>query len=390
MKIIQILNHSLSNNNQNVDPRFYEDDWHVKVAKGIIKETNEYEIECWRPEKSLNKMYSRTGNDGIVYKLFPSKYLSKIEYSPLMLKELKELIEKSKVLLHFHGIFYPSTYYLLKNVPNNVPIIAQSHASSPTIIRALFNHNPLKYFEFVELLYQKKYFKKIDEFFCLSSEEVKEFSKYGNAIIQPMGINFDIFKPIKKETALNNLKLKKKNYVLYVGRIHKIKGLNFLIKGLKDILPKYNLDLLIVGEGPYKSELLSLINKLGIYDYVKFLGFIKNEELIYLYNIADVTISPSLWEAYPVVPMESLACKTPLITTDVGSVSEIMKHFKGGYKIIPKRNSDAITNAFYEMKSKNFDKSKIDREGAKKYHDWKTIINNTIRIYNKLEDKYYK
>ncbi|MGB9978581.1 hypothetical protein [Methanobacterium sp.] len=90
MKIIQILSHSLSPHNKTADPRFYEDDWHVKVSKKIKNVSNNYEIECWRPEKNLKKMYVRKGDDNIVYKIFPSNYLFKFEYSPLMLKELKK------------------------------------------------------------------------------------------------------------------------------------------------------------------------------------------------------------------------------------------------------------------------------------------------------------
>lgn len=389
MKVIQILNHSLSSINPNADPRFYEDDWHAKVAKSINKQTNEFDLECWRPEKNLKEIYKRTGTDGIVYKLFPSKYFHKIEYSSLMLQEIENEIEKSDVLLHFHGIFYPSTYYLLKNLPTHIPIIAQSHASSPTLIRSLFDNSPLRSFEFIEKLIQKKYFNKIDQFFCLSQEEVEEFSKYGNAVIQPMGIDFNRFKPLEKEFALKKLELENKDYILFVGRIDKIKGLNYLIEALKELVSTFDITLLIAGEGPYKSELKAIINDLEMNGHVKFLGFIENEKLIYLYNISSVTVYPSLWESYGVVPIESLACKTPIITTDVGATVEIVNHFHGGFQIIPARNSKAITDAFNKMKTENFDNKNIDRDSAKDYHDWNSIISKTIQCYHKLMNNYY-
>lgn len=389
MKIIQILSHSLSPHNKTADPRFYEDDWHVKVAKKIKNLSDKYELECWRPEKNLKKIYVRTDDDGIVYKIFPSKYFLKFEYSPLMLKELKKTMDKNEVLLHFHGIFYPNTYFLLRSIPNSIPVVAQSHASSPTLIRALFNKTPLMLLEPFESLMQKAYFKKVDQFFCLSEEEKKEFSKYGNAIIQPMGIDFNRFKPIKKKVALKQFELDNKNYILFVGRIDKVKGIDYLIRGFKDISSKNDVTLLIAGEGPYKHELKSLIENLEISNYIRFVGFVENEKLPYLYNIADATVSPSLWEAYPVVPMESLACKTPLITTNVGAISEITNHFKGGYKIVPMHESDTITNALMEVISGKIDKSDIDRENGKKYHDWSSIIKNTIAIYNKIYEEYY-
>ncbi len=389
MKIIQILPHSLSPHNKTADPRFYEDDWHVKVSKRIKKISNDYEIECWRPEKNLKKMYVRTGDDGIIYKIFPSRYLSKFEYSPLMLNELKKMMHNTEILLHFHGIFYPNTYHILRSIPDQIPVIAQSHASSPTLIRSLFNGTPLMLLEPFESLIQKTYFKKVDQFFCLNEEEKKEFSKYGNAIIQPMGIDFNKFKPIKKETALKAFGLEDKKYILYVGRLVEIKGINYLIRGVKDILSKYDITLLIAGEGPYKDELNNLIEDLGISDYVEFMGFVENEKLPYLYNIADTTIFPSVMEPYGVVPIESLACQTSLIATNVGAIPEITSHFRGGYQVVPVRDSKVITNALNEVISGKISKHDIDRENGKKYHDWDSIIKNTVAVYEKLYGEYY-
>lgn len=390
MKIIQILPHSLSPHNKTADPRFYEDDWHVKVSKKIKNISNNYEIECWRPEKNLKEMYVRTGDDDITYKIFPSKYFFKFEYSPLMLRELKKMMNNHKILLHFHGIIYPNTYFLLRSISNKIPVIAQSHDVSPTLIQALFDKTPLNILEPFESSIQKGCLKKVDQFFCLSEEEKNEFSKYGNAIIQPMGIDFNGFKPIKKETALKSFELENKKYILYVGRISEKKGINYLIRGFRDILFKYDVILIIVGEGPYKTELNSFIEKLGISNHVKFLGFVENKKLPYLYNVADVTLFPSLYDAYPVVPMESLACKTPIITTNVGAIPEITSHFRGGYKIVPMRDSDAIKNALNEVISRKIDKSDIDRENGKKYHDWDNIIKSTMAVYDKLYREYYE
>lgn len=184
--------------------------------------------------------------------------------------------------------------------------------------------------------------------------------------------------------------LEKKSYVLYVGRIDKIKGINYLIKGFKELLlTEKDINLLIAGEGPYKHKIEDLINKLGISDHVKFLGFVKNERLPYLYNAVDITLFPSLWEAYPMVPIESLACQTPLITTKVGAIPEITRHFKGGYKIIPMKNANAIKNAIDDVICGKINESQIDRENGKKYHNWDNIINNTLAVYDKLNEKYY-
>lgn len=113
----------------------------------------------------------------------------------------------------------------------------------------------------------------------------------------------------------------------------------------------------------------------------------ENKRLSYLHNTADATLSPSLWEAYPVVPIESLACKTPLITTNVGAIPEITGHFRGRFKIITMKNDDAMKNAIDDVISGKINENQIDRENGKNYHDWNNIIKNTISVYDKLNEE---
>lgn len=388
MKIIQILPHSFSKHEINLDPKFYEDDWHVKVAKRIMKMTDQYEIECWRPEKNFKETYRRKGKDRIKYVIFPSTYYHKFEYSFEMINELNRMIKrKEEILVHFHGIIYPNTYLILSFLRNKVPIIAQSHESSSSLIYQVFKDNPLKKLSYFEYLYQKSFFRYIDQIFCLSNEEEKKFSKLCNTKIQPMGIDFNKFKPINQENALKNVKINKKDYLLYVGRLEKLKGLKYLFEGFS-MSKNDKSALVIIGEGPYKNKLDTLARELGITEDITFLGHINNEYMPYYYNLAIATILPSLMESFGIAHIESLACKTPLITTEVGSVGEITKNFEGGFGIIPKKDSNSISNAIRDMEGK-IDKSKINLKKGKKYYDWQNIIKNTIRVYDRLFEEYY-
>ena len=390
MKIIQILHHSLTNYIDNIDPKFYENDWHVKVAKNIKKRTNKYDIECWRPEISFNKTYTRIGNDGIKYKIFPSKALNlfnqQFEYSSPLIKELKKEILKNEILIHLHGFYNLNSYSILKKIGEKCPIVAQSHGGKPAILIYKESSHRLKKLLLFEHLLQKITMPKIDYLFCLNPKEQEELLKYSNGKIQPMGVDFNKFKPIKKETCLKKTGLNEEHYILYVGRLTTQKGIESLINAFENIK---SYKLLMIGEGPNKNNLKLLADKLNISKNIKFLGQVSNDDLPYYYNIADITIFPSLGEAYPVVPIESLACKTPIITTNVGAINQITGHFRGGYGIVPKNNPDAIINAFNEFISGKIDKSFIDRENGSKYYDWNSIINSTLSIYNKLYEEYY-
>lgn len=395
MKIIQILHHSLSTINEKADPRFYEEDWHVKVGKRVKKLAGKYDIECWRPEKNLETPYVREGDDGITYRIFPSKYLLKFEYSPSMLKKLQEVLNE-EVIIHLHGIVYPNSYIILKSINKDVPIVAQSHEASPTLSEALFKRTHFKYikklefpFKMVESSLQNHFFKNINYFFCLSNDEKDSYSKFSdNITIQPMGIDFNKFKQIDRKRALNSLELPDQSYILYVGRLNKIKGLDYLLKGFKKILANEDKTLLLAGEGPYRNKVESLSKKLGIEDNVKILGYIPHKMLPYYYNVSDMTIFPSITDCYPIVPMESLACRTPLLATNVGAVQEITNNYKGGFKIIPPFDSDAIWKGFRSLDVDGI-KTQIDIKNAEKHYDWDNIIKNTVKVYDKLYEKYY-
>lgn len=71
MKVIQVVNYSVSKLNLGFDPLAFEHDWHIILAKEILKRTKRYEIECWQPERTLSEVYTRE-KDGITHRKFPS------------------------------------------------------------------------------------------------------------------------------------------------------------------------------------------------------------------------------------------------------------------------------------------------------------------------------
>ena len=121
-----------------------------------------------------------------------------------------------------------------------------------------------------------------------------------------------------KYQARKELGLGTEKIILFIGRIERLKGIDRLIQSmsdLQDIKPK----LLVVGEdGNRRGEtekLKVLAGKLGISDRVDFRGLAKYEKLPLYYNAADVCVLPSYYESFGLVPLESLACGTPVVST---------------------------------------------------------------------------
>ena len=130
---------------------------------------------------------------------------------------------------------------------------------------------------------------------------------------------------------LNNIK--KRDYLLCVGRLEKQKAFHYAIEGFAGIASKFpNLRLKIVGKGRLEKELRQNAIDFGVEDRVDFEGFQKHMIPYYLY--AKATLLTSIYEGYPNVLVESITLKTPVVAFDCPSgPSEIIKDEINGYLV---------------------------------------------------------
>jgi len=97
------------------------------------------------------------------------------------------------------------------------------------------------------------------------------------------------------------------------------------------------LRLVIIGGGEHSrreiEQLRKLVRDLKIQNPVTFLGLVKHEQLPHFYNAADACVVPSYYESSGLVALESLACGTPVVATDVGNHKGIIREGETGYVI---------------------------------------------------------
>ena len=109
-------------------------------------------------------------------------------------------------------------------------------------------------------------------------------------------------------------------YVLAIGRLEPVKGFDLLIESWVNV----NKKLLIVGDGPEHSKLNSLIDKLGLGDFITITPSVSKEGLIEYYQKASLLIVSSRREGGPRVALEALYLHIPVISTNVGHMSQIL------------------------------------------------------------------
>lgn len=149
----------------------------------------------------------------------------------------------------------------------------------------------------------------------------------------------------------------KENILLFVGRIEEVKGLELFVDTVielnKGVQSKWKG--VFVGFGTYSSTIETYINKLAANDLFNFTGPVyKESELRSIYNQASVLMISSHTEGIPMVILESLACGTPVVSTDVGGIKEFISDNKMCF-VNEQRNPFEFANLVHSaMKNKNY------------------------------------
>lgn len=154
----------------------------------------------------------------------------------------------------------------------------------------------------------------------------------------PCGVNLELFSPVDKALAKQQLGFSDSKIILFVGRIEPLKGIDQLLKAVAYLPNIQGVRLMIIGGDEHSQSdvdrLQKLARQLQIQDSVTFLGLIKQEQMPYFYSAADVCVIPSYYESFGLVALESLACGTPVVATDVGDLKNIIRQEKAGYVVV--------------------------------------------------------
>ena len=134
--------------------------------------------------------------------------------------------------------------------------------------------------------------------------------------------------------------LEQKKIVLFVGRLVEVKNLDVLIKAFSKVVED-NCLLVLVGDGPLRQQLVDLVEFNKIADRVIFTGQLEGEELYSWYNIAQISILPSIKEAYGAVVNEALLGGCHVICSKIAGAVSLINN-ENGSSIDP-NNQEEIT-----------------------------------------------
>jgi glycosyltransferase involved in cell wall biosynthesis len=222
--------------------------------------------------------------------------------------------------------------------------------------------------------------------------QAKDISvKYGvpedKFIYIPDGVEIEVIDEYLSRNKLTReeLKLSDADIVLVnVNRLVRNKGVIYLIDALKILNNELNVKLILIGSGPEESNLKRKIGELKLKDKVIHFKDISDETKFQLIALADISVTPTLFEGLPIVILEAMACGKPIVASNVTEVPQVVKHGINGF-LVPPRSPEAIAKAVLEIYEKGLIKV-MGRESRKiaEDYDWKKVARKAIKEYERL------
>lgn len=212
------------------------------------------------------------------------------------------------------------------------------------------------------------------------------------------GVNLKLFRPMQKTAAKSHLGISQtRKTLLFVGRIEPLKGIDMLlyaVKILKAQHPDMPLTLLIVGGdisqhitkwSSQMHELDALRHILHIENEVQFVGQRPQKELPYFYNAADIVVIPSHYESFGMVVAESMACGTPVITTNVAGVSDLIDE-RRSMLITSVHNPLLLASQIRQLLTNETMYKKVQRNSIASTKDlsWSVVAKHVAEVYGRV------
>ena len=182
--------------------------------------------------------------------------------------------------------------------------------------------------------------------------------------------------------------LKDRHIILFLGRINRIKGIEFLVRAFQEVSHRRE-DVMLVIAGPddgEKSNLERLINELELNKKVLFTGFLDGDEKKSALVDATMLVQTSLFERGPGSPFEAILCNTPIIVTRDTGAGELVSEIDAGYLVKYGDISDLVQKILriLEDPADALGKTLHARQYILKNCSWESVVNQYESLFEEL------
>lgn len=345
----------------------------MKIAT-IVKDLNVYRnyppfLEKLTEKVELHLLHLRgEAFEGSRIRFYKSKVRRPL--SLLAARELARLVNRveADIIYVLDGIFYEKVGLIASKMTGKALVVRLR--TNELEVRKLSGENPLKTFLWHQV---HKCVLRGSSGISVISHELKEYAQRVVGDRKPVkliyhGVDCHQFRPMGVNKPYENV-------VLVVNGLRRLKGAEMLLKVAKQT-PKVHY--IVVG-GADKAYLAPLPPN------VHYHGFIERENMPTYYNMAHLTLMPTLTEGLPDVLLESLACGTPVVASKVGEIPFVLKEAFGW--VVEEYSSEAYVKVLLEALN---DKERLREMGVKgreyvvKNFTWDKFLNETLKLFEEV------
>lgn len=301
-------------------------------------------------------------------------------------KLIKMIIEWKPDIIHSQTEF--STMFVSKKIAKKleIPHIHTYHTMYEDYLKYVFNGKLISKDMSIKLT--RILLNSLDGIVVPTEKVENVLQKYGvnkNMYVIPTGIELNKFKSKitneEKEALLEKLNINNSKVLVYIGRIAEEKNIEEIIKFFNKVQSENkNINLLIVGGGPYVEKLTNLARELNLDGKVKFTGMVKPDEVCKYYQLGNAFVTSSTSETQGLTYIEALASGLPVVCRYDPCVENLIIDGENGFTF---KDEDGFINAVNSILSNEAQLKELSINACKKAEEYstETFGENILEVY---------
>jgi N-acetyl-alpha-D-glucosaminyl L-malate synthase BshA len=244
-----------------------------------------------------------------------------VPYETILASKIVDIVKQNKIdILHVHyAIPHASAALMAKNILEeqgiHVPIVTTLHGTDITLVGKDPTFEPVVSYS----INHSDAVTAVSE--SLKRDTLNNFHIQKDIHVIPNFIDFSRFTKQKKEHFKKAIAPLNEKILVHTSNFRKVKRVEDVVKVFALIADKIPSKLLLIGDGPERTNIELLCRETGVCDRITFLG--KQEQIEEILSVCDLFLLTSETESFGLAALEAMACEVPVISTNTGGIPEV-------------------------------------------------------------------
>jgi len=303
-------------------------------------------------------------------------------YTLALATKMAEIAEtKALDLLHCHyAIPHSVSAFLAKSMflPRRLPIVTTLHGTDITLVGSDASYLPITRFS----IDNSDGVTAVSNF--LKQETYRVLGAKNDIEVIYNFVNCEKYRPLRNHPLRKCFAPNNEKILIHVSNFRPVKHPSDVVDIFVRVRKEIPSVLLMVGDGPERSNTERLVSKYGIEDHVHFSG--KQDNIEEFIGIADILLLPSQTESFGLVALEAMACEVPVVASNVGGLPEVIGDGVDGYLLEPGdiEKMSACTLEVLSDDSRRTQMGQSARETARRRFSSSIVIPTYEAFYRKI------